>query len=284
MADAPARPEDFEAIYDLPDPRPYFRALAPLDYRMPAVVSGFLARFGGAIASARGKEGLEVIDFACGYGAIGLLLKHQIDLAGFYRHFAQDPGGPLPESDAAFFAGRRRSGDRIHLTGIDIAATALAYAAAVGALDAAFAANLLEEAPSPALTERLAAADLVIESGAIGDLLAPAMAAILGAGGAPWLLLAPRGDVDDAPLREVLAQRGYRVELCNQRPFRYRRFLHEKERRATLETATALGRAPEDRMDEAYFLIDLWLARPEADCRRHAIASFTADFTELDAP
>ena len=44
MADIPTAREDFERIYDLPDPRPYFGALRPLDYRMPRVVCSFLQR------------------------------------------------------------------------------------------------------------------------------------------------------------------------------------------------------------------------------------------------
>ena len=263
---APSARQLFEQTYDRPEPRSYFRLLAPLDYRMPAVASGFLARHGAAIAAARGKSALTVIDFACGFGAIGLLLKHRLSLAELYAHYQAEAETADPiEADRHFFAARRAPERPAQLVGIDIAAQALAYAERVGALDRAFAVNLLADEPPPALEELLGAADLVIESGAMGELLAPAMARILDRGGRPWLLLAPRGDVDDTPLRRLLAERGYRIEHCNRAPFRYRRFADPQERAEVLAAVTALGRAPDLWMDEAYFKLNLWLARPAAD-------------------
>lgn len=258
----------FEQTYDRPEPRSYFRLLAPLDYRMPAVVGGYLARHAPAMTAARGKQALNVIDFACGFGAIGLLLTHDLSLAELYDHYASDPGEADPiDLDRRFFAARRRRPALpLQVTGIDIAAHALAYAERVGALERGFAVNLLSDTPPPELERRLGTADLVVESGAMGDLLAPAMARILDFGGQPWLLLAPRGDVDDRSLRTVLTDRGYRIEHCNHTPFRYRRFADPEEKADVLAAAVALGRRPDLWMDESYFRINLWLARPVADC------------------
>ena len=287
MADIPTAREDFERIYDLPDPRPYFGALRPLDYRMPRVICGFLRQFGATIAAARGKDCLLLVDIACGYGANGLLLRHEIALSDIHDHYLRPVLDDFMAADTAFFAARHRPGTETRIIGIDIAAAALAYAKAVGAVDEAFAVNLVEEAPAPPLARLLSAADLVMESGAIGELLAPAMARILDTARVekrPWLLLAPRGDVDDAALRGVLAANGYRVELCNQRPFRYRRFRGRKERQIILEAVMALGRDPAHWLDDDYFLINLWLARPEADCRQHPIEAFVAKDLGQETP
>jgi SAM-dependent methyltransferase len=287
MSDAPALPDDFEQTYDMPDPRPYFGALRPLDYRMPRVVCSFLRQFGATIAAARGEDRLLLADFACGYGANGLLLQHEITLSEIHDHYLRPLSDDFLAADAAFFAARRQLGTKTRIIGIDIAAEALAYAKAVGAVDEAFAVNLVEEDPDPSLARLLTGADLIIESGAIGALLAPAMARILDTARGerrPWLLLAPRGDVDDSALRGVLAANGYRVEHCNQRPFRYRRFMGQQERQIILDAVTALGRDPALWLDDDYFLINLWLARPEADCRLHPIEAFVAEDLGQETP
>jgi hypothetical protein len=287
MADIPTAREDFQRIYDLPDPRPYFGALRPLDYRMPRVICSFLRQFGAAIAAARGEDHLLLVDFACGYGVNGLLLRHEIALSEIHDHYLRPLCDDFLAADAAFFAARRRPGTKTRIIGIDIAAEALAYAKAVGAVDEAFAVNLVEEDPDPSLARLLTGADLIIESGAIGALLAPAMARILDVARGerrPWLLLAPRGDLDDAALRGVLTARGYAVELCNQRPFRYRRFMGQQERQIILEAVKTLGRDPALWLDDDYFLINLWLARPEADCRQHPIEAFVAKDLGQETP
>lgn len=266
---APSARQRFEQSYNLPEPRAYFRLLGPLDYRQPALVSDFLRQHGPAIAAARGRKALTLIDFACGFGANGLLLKHDVPLSGLYAHYEAEPDtADVIEADRQFWAARRRRDQEDRMIGIDIAERALAYAEAVGALDEAFAVNLLSDAPPLALQQHLAAADLVIESGALGDLLAPAMAKILDHGSQPWLLLSPRGDMDARPLERLLAERGYRVEHCNSSPLRYRRFANPQERAEALAAVTALERDPNLWMDESYFKINLWLARPEPDCAK----------------
>ena len=69
----PRHKDDFDRVYDLEDPSPYYTALRPSDYRMPAVLAGALKAMHGPMCAARGAGGtLRVLDFACGYGAIGL--------------------------------------------------------------------------------------------------------------------------------------------------------------------------------------------------------------------
>ena len=40
----PKQKEDFAAVYDLPDPRPYYRGLTTTHYRMPEVMAGVVER------------------------------------------------------------------------------------------------------------------------------------------------------------------------------------------------------------------------------------------------
>ena len=56
--------DDFDQVYDLDDPRPYFRGLAPGDYRMPGVLVRFLKLARARIATARNRETpLRIADF-----------------------------------------------------------------------------------------------------------------------------------------------------------------------------------------------------------------------------
>ena len=49
----PGHKDDFDRVYDLADPRPYFRGLEPSCYRMPQVLADFLRAAGSRVAAAR---------------------------------------------------------------------------------------------------------------------------------------------------------------------------------------------------------------------------------------
>ena len=50
------QPEDFELVYDLPDPRSYYRGLRPLQYRSPEIVAGYLRDHAETIMARRGCD------------------------------------------------------------------------------------------------------------------------------------------------------------------------------------------------------------------------------------
>ena len=257
---------DFENVYDLDDPRPYFRALRPADYRMPEVTTGYLSRHQATIARFLGKERLRLLDLACGFGTNGALLGHHLALSELYAFYEADAAGPLPEADRRFFAAKRKAPPRFEVGGLDIARNALEYGLACGFMDHAFADNLLETPASPDLRRFVAQTDIIFEVGAVIEILIPGLRALIEldeASHRPWLLLSPRCDADADPLWRFLETSGYRVEKTNRRPVRYRRLLGEKERALLLERVQALGRDPADTFDGDYFTLDLYLARPE---------------------
>ena len=144
----------FERVYDLDDPSPYFATLRRADYRMPAALAAALKAIHGPLSAARGTgETLRVLDFACGYGAIGALLRHDVSISALYAHYAARQWQPADgrrywEDDIAFFAARRVETAAFEIGGIDIAGNALAYAAALGFVDRAYPENLVDDAPS----------------------------------------------------------------------------------------------------------------------------------------
>ena len=265
---------DFDRLYDLADPGPYFTALEPCDYRMPGVLAGALAAMHGPVCAARGAgDSLRIVDFACGYGVIGALLRHALSMPEIYARYAErawrpDDGRRHWAADKAYFGARRAEAARFEIGGIDVAGSALAYAAAMGFVDRAFPENLVDDAPGDELARFLQGVDLVVESGALGRLLPGAFRRILDCGGdvqRPWFLYSLRPDIDAAALVGLWAARGYRIERFGAGPIRYRKLLGEGEWAEVLSATRALGRADESVMRGGYLLADVTLARPEAE-------------------
>ena len=118
----PQHKDDFDRVYDLEDPSRYFTALRPSGYRMPEVMAGVLRAIHRPVCAARGAgDTLRILDFACGYGAVGALLRHDISMAAVYARYGARHWRPVDarrywEADAAFFAARRdASGKRSRL-------------------------------------------------------------------------------------------------------------------------------------------------------------------------
>lgn len=279
----PGHKDDFDRVYDLEDPRPYFRGLEPAHYRMPEVLASFLRAAGSRIADARTRERIRVLDFACGYGTIGALLHHRVDMAQMYAHFRRGEwrladGRSNWDADARAFEERRRPRAAVELGGVDIASVALDYAVHQGFLDVAFHDDVVVGPPGPELQAFLQDTDLVVESGAVGPVLHRALAHLLAAAPAtrrPWILHCPRPDVDWQPLDSLWDAHGYVSERCNPAPIRYRRPLGPGEREDVLALAHSLGREASDVIDGGYILVDLMLARPADDAEATPLGGLT---------
>lgn len=270
----------FTRVYDLDDPSPYFSTLRPTGYWMPAALAGALRAIHAPLRAARGTgERPRVLDFACGYGVIGALLRHDIAMLEIYARYGErqwqpEDGRRYWEGDAAYFGARRAERAAFEIGGIDIAGNALDYASALGFVDRFFCEDLVEDAPSDAVRDFLRGVDLVVESGALGVMLPGAFAGVLDCAGGtrPWFLYSPRPDVDWSALIALWAERGYRAESVCSRPVRYRRPLDEQERADMLRRSRGFGKADEAILRDGYVLVDMTLARPEADIGNPPIA------------
>ena len=282
----PRHKDDFGRVYDLEDPSPYFNALAPSGYRMPGVLARALKAIEGAVRDARDAPAtLRVLDFACGYGAVGALVRHDVSMAELYARYAKrnwqpDEGRRYWPGDARFFAARREQPGRLEIGGIDIAGVALEYAAAMGFVDRTFHVNLLDRGPSSAFERFLREVDLVVESGSLGELLPVAFGRILDCVGErpPWFVYSPRPDIDRTPLDALWAARGYRAESLGSEPVRYRKPLGEREKADMLRATRALGKSDDAVMRGGYLLVDMTLARPEGDAGNPPIARMLGSY------
>ena len=279
--------DHFERVYDLDDPSPYFATLRRADYRMPVALVGALKAIHGPLCAARGaEETLRVLDFACGYGAIGAVLRHDVSMAALYAHYGARQWQPTDarrywQDDIAFFSARRAETAAFDIGGIDIAGNALAYAAALGFVDRAYPENLVDDAPSGELARFLQGVHLVVESGALGVLLPDAFARVLDCADSerpPWFLYSPRPDVNWTALHALWAERGYRTESFLPAPVRYRKPLEAQEGADMLRRARGFGKPDEAIMQRGYFLVDMTLARPEADTDNPPIAELREQY------
>ena len=277
----PRHKDDFGRVYDLEDPSPYFTALRPSDYRMPAVVADALRTMHRPVSAARGgRATLRILDFACGYGAIGALLRHAVSMPEIFARYADRHWQPADArrywpADAAFFAARREEAPRFEIGGIDVAGTALEYAQAMGFVDRTFHENLVDRAPSEDLGRFLQRVDLVVECGALGELITVAFERILDCRndvGRPWFVYCPRADVDWASLHALWAAWGYRAESLETAPVRYRKPLGVAERADMLRVTRALEKSDESVMRDGFLLADLTLARPDTEIDNPPIA------------
>ena len=265
--------DDFDQVYDLDDPRPYYQGLRPGDYRMPGVVAEWLRAKAPVIASVRGRSGhLRMLDFACGYGAVGALLRHEITMDGLYRHYTggwrRAEGRANWERDRAAFARRRREDQRYEIGGLDIAPVAVEYARYMGFIDTGFSEDLTEGVPGAELRHFLSGTDIVVECGALGPLLTGAVERMVHATrdtGRPWFLYCPRPDVNWSGLHALWAEAGYEAAACVRAPIRYRKPLGDHEHDQMLKLSAQFGYRAEEVMESGYLLVEMTLARPRAD-------------------
>lgn len=258
----------YEAIYNEPDPRAYFRTLEPLGYRQPDVLAGFLALRGEEIASQLGRPHLRVLDFGCGYGALGAVLRHRLLMQDLYAHFHNDAPGDNLSLDRSFFAAHRSASPDLELGGIDIAERAVAYALACGLIDEGFTENLATEDPGPALAAFFAETDLVVETGAVYDHVPACYQRLLNSSERrPWFLFGPRGDADIGPVHAILEAQGYRLESVSAQPRRYRRYADAEEQAECEARMAALGRQVSDHSRAGWMVNPLILARPASQAK-----------------
>ena len=268
--------DDFGQVYNLDDPRPYFQGLRPGDYRMPGVAAEWLRAKAPVIAAARGRpDELRLLDFACGYGAIGALLRHRTSMRDLYGHYAtgwrRSDGRANWSRDRDAFVQLRREERLYEIGGLDIAPIAVEYACHMGFIDAGFSEDLSVTPPGMALRRFLSGTDIVVECGALGPLLTGAVEHMVHAtrdSSRPWFLYCPRPDVDWRPLHDLWAEAGYEASACVRAPVRYRKALSEHERDQMLTVSAQFGYRPEDVMESGYLLVEMTLARPGEDCRR----------------
>ncbi len=260
----------FDHVYDLPDPRGYFRALGALDYRAPPHGRRLYPTHLREIPADRPSA---VLDLCCSYGVNAALLRHDLTLEDLYARYAfpelsELPADELAEDDRAFYAAHRRASPPAFV-GADAATNAVAYALRAGLLRAGFGENFEAAEPSEAFEDAVGDVGLVTVTGGVGYVWTSTFDRVLRAvtraradGGAPWIATLPARIVDYGPLSELFSRYGLVTEKLSSRTFPQRRFADAAEREHVLRTLAAMGLDPSGKEREGYYHADLYLSRP----------------------
>ena len=287
---------NFDRVYDLPDPRGYFRALGALDYRAPEhghrVFSALLKTMqnGGAAP--------KVLDLCCSYGVNAALIKHDLTLDDLYARYGSEDltdlsTEELVAADREFYAGRRRTRSP-EVVGTDVAGNAVSYALRAGLLDAGTGENLEQEGPTQDLARAARGAGLVTVTGGVGYIWERTFERVLSfvmdgsagnghAGGdAPWVAAFAVRFVDYSPVAAVLARRGLVTEKLSLRTFPQRRFEGAAEREHVLGELATAGIDPTGKEDQGWYHADLYLSRPAGDVANAPVDALLGDSGALD--
>ena len=258
----------FDDIYDRPDPRAYFRRLAPLEYRIPQHAQPVFRRVHTARAAIPGHRGpVTVLDLCCSYGINAALLNHHLTLDELYAHYTSPEAlactrDELVERDKEFYASRRRA-DPVRVLGLDAAASPLRYALDVGLLDDGFAEDLESAPPSRALRSAMAGAGLITVTGGVGYISARTFQALLECAQLPvWVVAFVLRTVSYAPVARCLAEHGLATEQDTEHTYPQRLFTDPAERRSAIETLRAAGRDPAGKEADGSYHTALFLSRP----------------------
>jgi SAM-dependent methyltransferase len=256
---------DFSTIYGRPDPRAYFRALAPLQYQVPQhalpVIETVLAASGAHT----------VLDVCCSYGINAALLRHDVDLRGISARATDPARAALPpaeliDADRAFYAAQVRRPD-LDVLGLDVSAPAIDYARRTGLLADGWAEDLEAADPSPALAEGLRDVGLVVCTGGVGYVGHRTFERIAASVGKPrelWLAVFVLRVFGYDEIAAGLSRHGLVTERLPGVTFPQRRFADRDEADAALHDVTARGLDPAGKEAEGWYHADCGLTRPAA--------------------
>ena len=257
---------NFDDVYNLPDPRRYYRTLGALDYRIPSEARPVF----DAVIDAIEPSAPTIVDVGCSYGVNAAMIKYGLafeELVARYRASLVRTSSVAETifSDAAFFADMPIVRDAKFI-GIDVAAEAAGYGKAVGLLDEAVTQNLESAPPSPRAASALEGADLIITTGAVGYVTEQTFAAIIEAskGPPPCVAAFSLRQFPFDRIAERLSDFGLETEKFEGRYFPQRHFANAEEMAGALAALDTLGIDPQGLESEGRYFAEFYLAAPRA--------------------
>jgi hypothetical protein len=268
--DAAGGKSRFDDIYDRPDPRAYFRRLAPLEYEIPHHAQPLFRQAAAerAALDAGRPHGPAVLDVCCSYGINAALLNHDVTLAEMYERYTSPAHQTMSTTELAardkeFYAKRRRP-DAVPVFGLDVSAPAVHYALEVGLLDAAFTDDLEHGSPSPRLSGALAEVGLITLTGGGSYVTARTFTALLDGARRPvWASAFVLRTVSYLPIVQTFAAHGLRTTLDVSRTYPQRLCTDERERQYAIAAVRALGGDPAGREESGRFHSLHYESRPD---------------------
>jgi hypothetical protein len=260
---------NFEAIYNRPDPRDYFRVLGGLGYAIPDLAKTVIRSLILAVGKYADERPLKVLDIGCSYGINAALQKYPIDLQRLaYRYTAKEMQdvdcaalGPL---DSHYFRSWPLKTDAIFV-GLDTSQRALNYAMRAGLLEAAVWRNLENENPTTEEAAVLRGANLIISTGCVGYVTEKTLRRLLMLqkwNAMPWVANFVLRMFPYDAISESLEHFGLVTEKLEGVTFIQRRFHSEAEFETTLNRLKDRGINPEGKEADGLLHAELYVSRP----------------------
>jgi len=271
---------DFSGIYDQPDPRPYFRALGPLDYQIPQqalpVVQQVLAR------SQRSGRPRQVLDVCCSYGINGALLRYDVDLDQMAAHYSSPESAGLSteelvRADARLYP--RSTRRDVPVLGLDASRPAIDYATDVGLMDGGWAEDLENDEPSAELAAGVADVGLILCTGGVGYIGAPTFDRVmrqLHEAQDAWLVSFVLRAFGYDAVAETLSQYGLVTEEVPDVTFLQRRFADAAEQDAAVRDVLQRGLDPAGKEADGWFHATCYITRPTHEVARTPLSQLLA--------
>jgi predicted TPR repeat methyltransferase len=252
-------------LYTQPDPRGYFGTLRGLDYRIPELAKPYFARLIGDVRCASAGRDVTVLDVGCGYGVNAALLRCESTMDDLYERYRTI--GPDAPREVLLARDRElvRSGafrDRTTFLGLDVSASALAYAHEAGFIDVTVRADLERDDLSDSQRATVGSADLVISTGCLGYVTERTLVRIVDACVAPPVMAhTVLRMYSYEPVVKALAGLGYET-TAEASLLRQRRFASPEEQSLVLDTLCDAGVDPTGLESEGWLYARLFISRP----------------------
>ncbi|GAB3847491.1 hypothetical protein [Nesterenkonia populi] len=253
----------FTDIYSAPDPRSYLRELSQYDYQVPQNALPWIL----PQIPAGPPSDTNVLDLCCSYGFNAMLLNHSVSLWQLRARY-QDPAldeitpETLIDQDREFYRSVRAP--RAEIRGLDISQSAIDYAAGAGLLEAGWAENLEESAPSQSLAEGIRGTQLITCTGGISYITDKTITRVLecleNPGEVRAALFALR-QFDMGPIQEAFARFGVRLERQPGAHLRQRTFVNEDEQAQAVDETERRGLDPTGLEAEGWYYADVFLTQ-----------------------
>lgn len=285
-SDAETGKADFSHIYDRPDPRDYFRTLSRYDYEIPQRAQPVFETIFGALQAdgdTAGGEPLRALDLCCSYGVNAALLRCDLHLDDLVKRYTGPELADL-SADEMYMADKDYYADRVlpdavRVSGLDVAANAVAYACRVGLLDNGWAENLEDGKPSTELARELDLVDVVITTGGIGYITERTLGQVVRTRPgrpAPWVAAFVLRQFSYEAISAELAQHGLVTEQLHGVSFPQRRFASDSERDAAMRAVSERGLDPSEHEETGRYYADFYLSRPRDAAAREPVDSLLA--------
>ncbi|MGH2930446.1 MAG: class I SAM-dependent methyltransferase, partial [Solirubrobacteraceae bacterium] len=269
-----AHKANFDAIYELPDPREYYRVLCGLDYVIPNLAKDVFRALIRRSAEEHGRP-VKVLDLGCSYGINAALIRYPLDLerlAGRYAHPEMHAleTGDLIALDRRYFDSWPEQIDA-RFVGLDASPAAIRYATDVGLLDDGIVSNLERREPAGAERARLRDVDMIISTGCVGYTTKRTFRRVLDlrdGAAPPWVASFVLRMFPYDGIAEELARFGLVTEKLDGVTFVQRRFHSETEFAATMDKLEARGVDPTGKEADGLFHAELFVSRPAAAVER----------------